>query len=204
MSRETLYYWQVAGTLTTLIPLVMGFYVFKQSLSPIRIFLGYLIIGFMTDLTGWYLYVTQNGEANMYVRHAYDLFEAVFLFWFIGYTSTSSHLKKFSRWALVPLFIFWATRFWFSSLAVFKTGTQVMEAFGLAFCILKLLESDAFATQRPIFWLWLGVFFYCFGTIFLMGVLDSRMPGVWYAHAIINMLAYLIYTVGFWRVRQQV
>ncbi|MBX2914404.1 MAG: hypothetical protein KF856_03920 [Cyclobacteriaceae bacterium] len=37
-----------------------------------------------------------------------------------------------------------------------------------------------------------------------MSVFDSCLPGVWYAHTIINMIAYLIYTVGFWRVRQPV
>jgi hypothetical protein len=204
MSTQTIYYWQVAGTLATLIPLIAGCFVFNQSELAVRIFLGYLLVGFVTDLSGWYFYVTQNGESNIYVRHAYDLFEAVFLFLFIGYTSFYARLKIFSRWALIPLLIFWATRFWFKWLGVFKITTQVIEAFGLAFCILQLLEKDAAATARPIFWLWLGAFFYAFGTFFLMGVLDSSMPGVWYAHAIINMIAYLIYTVGFWRVRQPV
>lgn len=202
MSDETIYYWQVAGTLATLIPLFMGFFVFNQSELSIRIFLGYLIIGFITDLTGWYLYVTQNGGVNLYVRYAYDLFEAIFMFFYIAFTSNLSRLRKVVWWTLPLLLLLWSTRFWYSSLGLYRTSTQVIEACGLAFCILQLLERDAAATERPIFWLWLGAFFYAFGTTFLMGVLDSSMPGVWYAHAIINMIAYLIYTVGFWQVRQ--
>ncbi|MBX2894838.1 MAG: hypothetical protein KF763_05330 [Cyclobacteriaceae bacterium] len=204
MSLKTLYYWQVAGTLATLIPLIAGFIVFKTSKNIDRIFFYYLIVGFITDLCGWYCYATENAEANMYVRNAYDLFEAVFFFLFIAYTTSSGPIKKFFSTATVLLVLFWASRFLYNTIPVFKTSTQIVEAFGAAFCILQLLEREADATQRPVFWFWLGIFFYCFSTFFLMGILGSKMVGVWYAHAIINMLAYLIYTIGFWRVRQPV
>ena len=202
MSEQSLYYWQVAGTLATLVPLLVASFTFTHANRAVRFFLAYLIVGFVTDLSGWYFYVTQNGEANQYVRHAYDLFEAVFLFQYIAYTTPSKHLKKIFLWAVAFLLLFWLSRFWYQTMPLFKTSTQVIEAFGSAFCILQLLEKDAESLQRPIFWLWLGVFFYCFGTFFLMGILGSKMAGVWYAHAIINMIAYLIYAMGFWQVRK--
>jgi hypothetical protein len=204
MSQQNLYYFQVAGTLATLLPLLTGLLVFKKSKLVVHLFFFYLLIGFITDLSGWYFYVTKNGTTNMYVRNAYDLFEAVFFFLFIAYTTTSPHIKKFFTGAVAIIIFFWATRFWYSSIPIFKTSTQIIEAFGAAFCVLQLLERDASATQRPVFWFWLGIFFYCFSTFFLMGVLGTKMAGVWFAHAIVNMIAYLIYSVGFWRVRQPV
>jgi hypothetical protein len=201
MSENSLYFWQVTATLATLIPLLVGVLVFNKSERVVRFFIFYLVIGFITDLSGWYFYVTKNAESNMIVRHAYDLFEAVFLFLFIAYTTTSMHLKKYFSWGVVLLVGFWASRFWYNTLPLFKTSTQIVEAFGAAFCILQLLEKDPDSTQRPVFWLWLGVFFYCFSTFFLMGILGSKMAGVWFAHAIINIVAYLIYAWGLWRVR---
>ncbi|MBN8576741.1 MAG: hypothetical protein J0L66_07340 [Cytophagales bacterium] len=203
MSAQTLYYWQVTGTLVAFLPVLAGLLKYPKSEKSIRYFLGYLFIGLLTDLTGWYCYITQNETTNQYVRHAYDLFEAFFLFWFIAHTATSKYLRNFFSWALPVVVVFWASRFWISTVPMFKSGTQVVIAFGSALAILQMLEQDEQATQRPMLWMWLGTFFYCFSTFFLMGILGTKMAGVWYAHAIINILAYLIFTVGFLSIRQQ-
>src|SRR5262245_23866632 len=111
MTDQVLYYFQVASTLSVVLPLIMGCWRFRQLEVRYRLFVFFLLVGLVTDLSGWYFYLTHNIAANEYARHAYDLFEAVFITWLIREFTANNVLRKTLLWLWPVLLLFWATRF---------------------------------------------------------------------------------------------
>jgi hypothetical protein len=198
MSEQTAYYLQIASTFSVLLPLVAGVWYFRKLDNRIKLFVGFLFIGLVTDLLGWYFYVTRNSNANLYARHAYDLIEAMFLTWLISELATGRIVKKLFSWMWLGLLLFWATRFvYIDAMSLFKTSTQVYFAFAACFCILQLVETTPKFSRLLSFWILLGIFFYCFCTYFIMGLLITKLAKIWYTHNVINIATNLIYLVGF-------
>lgn len=198
MNQQTAYYLQVTSTLSVLLPLISGCFNFKHHDLPIKAFIIFLFIGFMADLSGWYFYLTQNATANLYVRHAYDLFEAVFLAWFISQWVKGERLKKIFSWLWPGLIALWAVRFFYlEAMSLFKTLTQIVFAFTSCFCLLQTIEGQQRLTRLLFFWILMGIFFYCFCTYFVMGLLVTKLARVWYTHNMVNISTNLIYFTGF-------
>lgn len=154
--------------------------------------------GFATDLGGWYFYLLQDGTGNLYLRHAYDLIESVFLFWFLSRVTPSQLARRFFLWSIFFLIPFWALRFlYLDAMAIYMSAVLVFIALGACFSLLQFVETKKEVTEQLIFWLLLGGFFYCFGSIFFMGILVSKLGKIWYAHNIINIITNLIYFIGF-------
>lgn len=197
MSAQFLYYFQVASTLSVLLPLLTGFIKINECSTLVKCFIAFLLAGLITDLAGWYLYLSDNKDANRYFRHGYDLIEAVFLFLLIANASQNKLIARFFRSAVFLLFLFWLSRFfYYDSISIYKSTSQVFVAFGACYCILQLVEQSPAALQTKIFWILLGVFFYCFSTFFVMGILVSKLAKVWYAHSIVNIITNIIYFIG--------
>lgn len=202
MSNLALYYFQVASTLSVVLPLAVGFWRFRQLDVPYRLFVLFLLIGLITDLSGWYFYLTKNIAANEYARQAYDLFEAVFITWLIRQFTFNTVLKKTLFWLWPVLLLFWATHFFFAdALAMFKSTTQIFFAFAASYCILQITETTPKISRLLSFWILLGIFFYCFTTYFIMGLLSTKLSGIWYMHNAVNIITNLIYLIGFLRSR---
>ncbi len=204
MSEKIGYYFQVASTFSVLLPIFFGILRWKNFDSLIHWFIFFLGVGFANDMAGWIFYLTKNIEGNAYARHSYDLFEATFLFWFLCRASADNLSRKLLPWFLAVLLAFWAARLFFPwGMTIFKTTTEIAIAFVTAFLILQKVEANAQIWRLTIFWLLVGMFFYCFSTYFLMGLLGAHLQQIWYSHAVINILTNIIYFIGFFKFLDQ-
>lgn len=205
MSEQVFYYLQVTSTLSVVLPLAAGGLRFRHLDVTMRCFMGFLAVGFAVDLSGWYFALSEKFSHNESLRHAYDLFEAVFLLWIIGRLAGHPLLKKLFTWLLFPLLIFWALRFYDRDLmSVFKSATQILFAFTASYVILRMVEKTEGVSRVMGFWVLLGIFFYCFTTYFIMGLLATALSNAWVIHNIINVATNLIYVAGFTRSRSSV
>lgn len=197
MNELTFYYSQVASTFSVLLPVIVGLTQFRSLDQKIRLFIIFLVIGFAADLSGWYFYLTKNGAYNLIVRHAYDLFESVFLIWLITRISDNKFLRASFRWLLPLIVVGWLWRFYdLEAMSFFKTPVQVLTAFAASHCILSLIEKEANIRSLISFWILLGIFFYCFSTFFIMGLLSTRLSRAWAIHNFINIITNMIYFAG--------
>lgn len=202
MSEKVFYFFQLASTFSVVLPLSIGLWKLSKMDRKVKGFIFFLVLGLVTDLAGWYLYLSKDGTSNLYVRHIYDLIESVFLFWFLSWVSPSQLVNKFFMWSIAILIPFWALRFlYLDAMGVYMSAVQVFVAFGACFSLIQVVETKKEVTEQLIFWLLLGVFFYCFGTFFFMGILISKLGKIWYAHNVINILANVIYFIGFLRAK---
>lgn len=198
MNQQVAYYVQVISTLSVLLPLLAGLFNFKGHERSIKGFVFFLFVGLLADLGGWYFYLTKNGESNLYVRHFYDLFESLFLTWFISQWVKGERVRKIFSRMWIALVVLWAVRFFYiDAMSLFKTVTQIIFAFTACFCILQTIESQQRVSRLLFFWILLGIFFYCFCTYFIMGLLVTQLSQVWYSHNLVNITTNLIYFAGF-------
>jgi hypothetical protein len=202
MSDVALYYLQVASTFSVVFPLLLGLLKFKHLDFRSKFFILFLLVGFVIDLLGWYFYTSRNEVANLNTRNAYELFESIFLFWLIGNTSDNRIVRSIFLWGIFVLIPFWAFRFLdLNAISFYKTTIQLLLAIGSCVVLLKLVETREQAAKSIIFWLLLGVFFYCFSTFFIMGIQVSKLARIWYAHSLMNIFTNLIYFIGFLKLK---
>jgi hypothetical protein len=207
MDASIFYVLQIISSFSVLLPILLGLIVFKSRDFIIRIFLIFLVIGFVTDLAGWYFYLTQNWQTNVQVQHVYILLESVFLLWFvsnfIGHKTFKAIVSKL--WIVaIPL---WALALFMGkdAITIFKVTSQVIVASLSSFCLLKFIEKSEAVIKQITFWLLIGVFFYNFCTFFFMSLLASQTGwNLWYIHNITNILTNLIYAAGFLQCRRSV
>lgn len=197
MSEELGYVLQITSTFSVVLPLALGCWYARAASLAVRGFLFLLFIGFMVDLSGWYFYLTHNADANLYVRHFYDLFETLAFIWFLNHVTSRKLLKKILKWAPFPIVLFWASRFAnLEFISVYKASTEVAIAFTAAFILIEIVERNQRPFRIVVFWILIGLFFYCFTTYFLMGLLYTNLGRVWYAHTVVNIVTNLIYCIG--------
>lgn len=202
MSEQTIYIFQLTSAFSVILPLCLGLWKFAGADRMVKGFIIYLFLGLTTDLAGWYFYLSKDGTSNLYVRHAYDLIESVFFFWFLSRVTPSRLVGRFFLLSIPILIPFWALRFLnLDAMAIYVSTAQVVIAFGACFSLIQMVEIRKEVADQVIFWLLLGIFFYCFSTFFFMGVLASKLAKIWYAHNIINTLTNVIYFIGFFKAK---
>ncbi|MCR9015515.1 hypothetical protein [Aquiflexum gelatinilyticum] len=199
MVQEWGFYLQLISTFSVLFPLVIGLLYFQEIGSVFRYFIGFLIVGFAVDLAGWMFYIIENDCGNHVVRYAYNLFEPLFLIWFLMHLGSNSKLKflLINAWMIVlPL---WLISVFFNDFfSVYKTITQIFIAFISCFCILEVIEKDSKIMSSLAFWILFGIFFYNFCTFFFMSFVNTALGlDLWYLHNIVNVTTNLIYFFGF-------
>ncbi|MBT1711749.1 hypothetical protein KK062_26140 [Fulvivirgaceae bacterium PWU5] len=88
---------------------------------------------------------------------------------------------------------------------LFNSLYQVCIAYMAAAKLLKIIEMTQTPYEAPIFWIVLGIFVYCFGTFFEMIFLWKKLLAqeIWYIHNIINIVTYIIYSIGLAKVYEQ-
>jgi hypothetical protein len=64
MSEQAAYTLQVISTLSVLLPILFGSFRFMRYDPETRLFIAFLFIGLLTDLAGWYCFLTRNATAN--------------------------------------------------------------------------------------------------------------------------------------------
>ena len=86
------------------------------------------------------------------------------------------------------------------AVAVFNMVYQIIVAVMYGRNLLRRIESGLDASFYAMFGLQLGIFFYCFTTFFLMGIIGvSAMYRLWDPyHNTINIVTYVVYACSFW------
>ncbi len=193
---------RLLATFTTLMPIVAGLLRYKTAGKIFRLFLYFLVYGFLTDVLVWQL-MDVSRDASFYLFILFPLAEALFLLWFMKATNTSPVITKICNILMVLMIPFWiCVHFIFNSgeqlNAVFDTSYEIIISILSAYSLLKLAESQTELKKLPIFWFQLGIFIYCFTTFFLSGFLGTDLlQRIWFMHNLINLIVYLLFTKAF-------
>lgn len=207
--------WQITLTgiaaLPILVPIAINLWVFKTAGLPVRLFLFFLLAGLFTDVVMWHLIAIEKTHHLLTIFNIYSLLESVFFFWFIGQVTLSGTIKTISRVCLFIMPVFWVFYFQLYPLlisgeksfsAIFDTAYEIAVSFLAGFALLLLAERQELVGRSPYFWLLLGVFFYCFCTFFIMGLLETFISHrIWFLNNIVNLITYTFYSIGLWKVR---
>src|SRR5690349_20016913 len=97
---------KILATFTTLLPICVGLIKFKTAGKIYRLFLIYLIYGFLTDLLVWQL-VDVSRETSFFLFILFPLVEALFMIWFIKATNESPVLIRICNVLILIMIPFW-------------------------------------------------------------------------------------------------
>lgn len=151
-------------------------------------------------------------EDTWYTVLAFDTYcfvECTVFHWLVGYRTNSLQYTSLIRSALtftIPVLA--CTIFVVKVLGIttIREGFNMAYEVGIAFLsareILRLTESESRMLTTPYFWLFTGIFIYCFCTFFLMSKLELPvMHKLWnLLHNSVNIVTYGLFTTAFWMV----
>lgn len=181
----------------------------KKAGLDIRLFLLFLLIGLITDITMFYLVRTKQYTHLLAIFNTYSLIESLVFYWFTLRNISVILFRLIARTLLFITPVFWILFVvLFPSLLfdetsasqVFDTVYEIAVAFLSGFALLKMVEREESVLVLPGFWILLGIFFYCFCTFFIMGFLNTFLSHqIWFLNNIINILTYIFYSIGLWQ-----
>jgi hypothetical protein len=192
-----------------MLPLLIGLYRLRTAGPSFRLFIFFLIIGFVTDITMFLLQGTEYRELLPIIFNYYSLVEALTFLFLIYYHNTGKVIKRFALSLMALTAFLWVMVVYIrppfiqaAASQIFDPFYEVIVAFLAGFTLLQLVEQQPDAIRSAIFWILLGVFFYCFCTFFIMGFLNTLLSQrIWAVNNIINILTYMVYAVGLWKLK---
>lgn len=199
---------QLFSVWATLIPIVVCILIYKKGSLDIRLFFLFLVIGFITDVSMYGLKKAGNNQYQETFSTIYALVEASFFYWMMR---RNINLKFKSTLGILYLitFLYWIglTFVWlnfapsnFTVSQYFVPIYEVPISFISGFILLQMVEKENSVSDKPLFWIILGVFFYCFCTFFIASLLNTQLSlNIWFLHNIFNIITYGFYTVGLWK-----
>ena len=88
--------------------------------------------------------------------------------------------------------------------AMFNTVYEMAVALLAAYSLLRMTQKTTSLISQPDFWFLTAIFSYCFCTFFEMAFLhSSQMHKIWFFHNLFDMIAYLVYTIGFFKIETE-
>lgn len=198
-----------------LVPLAINASIIRAAGINLRLFLVFLLVGLLSDLAGWYASHHDTLEIYfLYTSFFYSLFESVFFIWLIKNYSKSKALKQVGNVVLIIIGL-WSGYTLFKGLSVqgdtsqtsqLDVFYQVAVSFLGGFTLLSMAEKEEQLTNVPMFWIFTGIFFYCFSTFFIF-VIKSTLENeqanrLWPIHNIVNIITYILYAIGLWQYRR--
>ena len=200
---------QIVSILTILIPLGIGLLRIKTAGFEFRLFIGFLAFGFIIDVTMFTMVQMQQFAHLHHVYNFYSLIECMFFYWFLNRNASSGALVNVVKILILVTVIFWLlfvvtfpTMLFRMGIAsrIFDTVYEICVAVYAGFLLLQFVEKKPNVIEQPVFWMVLGIFFYCFCTFFIMGLLHTIVSHeIWFLNNIFNILTYLLYAIGFSR-----
>lgn len=185
----------------TLVPIALCIPVLLR-MPAARLMLVLFVTGLFTELSSQKAGV--GSAYSHYVFLVYSIIECTIFFSIARYQEICGK----SRSLVVSLFVsvilaafalsILHTSQW--AIAVFNMVYQIMIAVICGRNLLRRIESGLNAPLYAMFCLQLGIFFYCFTTFFLMGIIGvSAMYRLWDPyHNTINIVTYIVYACSFW------
>lgn len=188
----------------------------------LRLFLIFLLVGFTVDGLGWHLYQYYLGMIDGWVsfayyepirfavdivKRSYGLFEGLCFLWFVSIGSDLK-VRQLARWAMIsiiPVWIFFEVLLPYNiidyvltyKIAYYQAAYRILVSFLGGYALLKGIENDLLKVRHFKSWLLVAVFTYNLGTFFIMILQRTTLaPRFWYLHNTLNMLTYIIYSLG--------
>lgn len=199
---------KIISTLSILVPIAWNWIRLKESGLFGRIFFGFLLLGFLTDVSFWYIDASRVQTEPIYIFYVYALVEALFFFWLIWSLSISVNIRGISRFFLFCAPVGWILTLTWPMFETGKTGQsapfvvsyEIAVSFLAGFALLALAEKEERLWNNSAFWFLLAIFFYCFCTFFVMTFLGKELVvSLWPLNNIINMVTYGLYSLGWWK-----
>jgi hypothetical protein len=192
-----------------MLPLMIGLASIKTAGISFRLFIFFLMLGFITDITMFLLQGTQYSELLPVILNYYSLAEALTFLTLIYFHTTGKLIRRGTVALMVVTVLLWLVVVYIRPAFVQAAASQIFDpfyevvvAFLAGFTLLQLVEQQPDAIRSAIFWVMMGIFFYCFCTFFFMGLLNTQLSQrIWVVNNIINILAYVLYAVGVWKLR---
>lgn len=196
-------YVQYISTFGILAPILVGLLRYKRVDSIGRLFLFFLLYGFLADI--FVGMILPPNQLSYFIFKSYSVFEAVFLFWFIMRVDFSKR-----HHSVIKILLIIAVAVWFVTNYIlvgrdelsnlFDPFYEIIISFYSGYFILQIIEMPGNGkVNLPVFWFLVGIFVYCFCTFFITMFLSTSVQNkVWFLHDIINVVIYLIYAKAFW------
>ena len=198
------------GTFSILVPIVLGILSYKKSQLAHRVLTAILLLGFAIDFFGLYCYLNKIdiSDTTENARYAiYALVETLFYLWFMIKISDAKKItSRFAKWLCIVLPVVWFVEFivfydGFSQSNVFDAVSAIGVSFISAFLLIQLAEEGTPMLPNPKFWFLVSIFFYFFCSNFLWSLVKTDIGRqVYFMHAILGIISYALFSIGFWRV----
>jgi hypothetical protein len=188
------------------IPAVMSFLtaaVWRGSCVMLFLFCA----GFLAE--GIRMAAEKNTWYTLLAFDSYCFAECTVFHWLVSYRTNSLQYISLIRSAAaftVPVLICTTIVVNFFAITTIREGFNMAYEVAISFLsareILRLTESESRMITTPYFWLFTGIFFYCFCTFFLMSKLElAVMHKLWnLLHNSVNIVTYALFTTAFWMV----
>lgn len=201
------HFFAYAGTAFEFIPVIAGIIVFKNAKTKYRLFLFYLLLGFLIDLPKAFI---TSDHLLRWMNNIYSLIETPLLLWFIGQCISNKTIKAYVFPAMLLTVIFWFYCHFIHESSVLNYSmlldvtTSVLISAAAAYALLLMTQEETNITALPDFWFMAGLFFYFFIAGFLFSFLESELlKKIWFIHNILSMLAFLVFVKAFLTVNKK-
>lgn len=205
ISRLTL---QWLSGLLVIVPIAIGLRALRFNRTTAGFFVAFLSIGVITELSMYLLVMARNIPAATTVFQCYSLLEALAFLWIVH---RLTYVLPFKR--AIPVIACIIPFIWIVCMfgvprwagfnygsAIFDSTYEILVAFLAGSSLLRLAERPESLSGQAAFWLLFALFFYCFGTFFVMIFLKTPLAeGIWFLNNTVNVLTYGLYSVGLWK-----
>jgi hypothetical protein len=199
---------QLFSACATLVPIFVCVLIFTKSSRDIRLFFLFLLVGFLTDMTMFVLVKFDKTQYLESISNIYSLVEASFFYWLVGnYVELKLKHKikvlyflTVAYWlVLIVIWLFFSPGR-FSVIQLFDPIYEIMISFLSGFILLQMVEKEDSLSDNPMFWIFIGIFFYCFSIFFIATFLNTKLSeDLWFLHNIFNIITLGFYTLGLWK-----
>lgn len=199
---------QMFSVWATLFPIAVCILIIRNGSREIRLFFLFFVIGFLTDMTMFVLVKSHKTQYLESISNIYSLVEASFFYWLVGnyvelkfkHKIKVLYILTVAYWlVLIVIWLFFSTGR-FSAIQLFDPVYEIIVSFFSGFILLKMAEELDSVSDKPMFWFFIGIFFYCFSTFFIATFLNTELSlKLWFLHNIFNIITYGFYTVGLWK-----
>ena len=195
--------------ISILIPIIFGLLNYKSANDGHKILIYYLITSGLINFTA--IILAELGIRNLLLLHLYTIIEAVLILSYLRTLFKQPHFKKLLLIIIVCFPILCILNFVFlQSMHSFNTHTRPLEAILVTFCCLLYLYKSGFTENwigKPTSWFNIGILIY-FPAACIIFIVSNYMVfitkdrtmnlHVWKLHATLVLVMYLVWSRGFY------
>ena len=194
------------STVCILLPIAAGFMRISNSSLRHRLFLAYLIYGFLNDFLKPFIDSEVTGQ---WMYHIFVLVETVFLLWYMSRIAKNSLIRKILAVSSVVFLAFWlVNRFILEPGStgyspVYDMVSAIFVSCAAAYILITMAQQSDSVLDEPDFWFIAGTFLYFFCANFIFGLLGTDIyRSIWFIVNCLNIVVYVIFTKAFFSIRK--